>query len=651
MHRFMTDGLENDDKYRMVEDELVTIAGHFTAHLHAAEYQRLKAQTRTQNAETIKTISRPVVGSLTELARKRQEELLRKRKQREALRRAKRDAGRDDEETGDETSVPWRGTSLQGLMHSPKKKEVPLMALTRTDSGVRTSASGLFGGVVRSSQSKRPAAPAKRSTPVDETTTEDESDDLGGPVKASVRRDTIHIHFINKLLALQNQTSHPQHPSEIRQETSQPPSMASTMEEEIYLAMQHVFSKKHAEIRHPKPIQRRIHACLGPAIKALDLKYTRPVVVSTCQKLLEEKIFETKWKAEQRFPQLFQQLPASAQVVATPANAPETPEATRQEIDWKEKIGALISERKAERTSRLQAAIVGPGRDAEGSMAVPGSYTSQATADVGDAASITTSSDTVIPESTATATARQPPIETADFPVLSTAFLSYEAQHALFAKIQSLLEKACFDYAKQAHPKILEAGQWESPERVELQKWMWIFKNEVFDTFQAETVPPPHTDWHAFFESIKQIRHKAVHREVLCVADVKAYLADAESLAKLLRQDECLAKLGFLREETEMVLAVSERKKDGLAVKYQAKFDEIGVRRKELDESERRTREEMVREHRMMQSDLGFGFKLAVSEMKETVVPGKGGEVGGDKEEGAGPWRLIDGFWKLVSGW
>ncbi|KXH62278.1 hypothetical protein CSAL01_11713 [Colletotrichum salicis] len=189
---FMMEGLENDDKYRMVEDELVTIAGHFTAHLHAVEYQRLKAQTRTQNAETIKTISRPVVGSLTELARKRQEELLRKKKQREALRRAKRDAGRDDEDTGDETNVPWRGTSLQGLMHSPKKKEVPLMSLTRADSGVRTSASGLFGGVVRSSQSKRPSAPAKRSTPVDEDTTEDESDDLGGPVKGPASRDIDH---------------------------------------------------------------------------------------------------------------------------------------------------------------------------------------------------------------------------------------------------------------------------------------------------------------------------------------------------------------------------------------------------------------------------------------------------------------------------
>ncbi|GJC78999.1 hypothetical protein ColLi_01837 [Colletotrichum liriopes] len=181
----MIEGLDNDDKYRMVEDELFTIAGQFTAHLHAVEYQRLKTQARTQNAETIKNISRPVVGSLTDLARKRQEELLRKKKQREALRQAKQEAGRDDDESGDETNVPWRGTSLQGLMHSPRKKEVPLMALTRADS--RTRASSLFGGVVKS-RSKRPAAAMKLEENNDEET-EDESEDLGGPSRVPVRRD------------------------------------------------------------------------------------------------------------------------------------------------------------------------------------------------------------------------------------------------------------------------------------------------------------------------------------------------------------------------------------------------------------------------------------------------------------------------------
>ncbi|EQB52223.1 hypothetical protein CGLO_08193 [Colletotrichum gloeosporioides Cg-14] len=178
---FMVEGLENDDKYRMVEDELFTVAGQFTAHLHAAEYQRLKTQTKSQNAETIKNISRPVVGSLTEIARRRQEELLRKKKQREALRKAKKEANVDDE-SGDETSMPWHGTSLQGLMDSPQKKEVPLTTLTRADSGTKKS---LFGGVIRS---HRRSAPMSRREVLEEET-ESESDDLGGPVKAPTRRE------------------------------------------------------------------------------------------------------------------------------------------------------------------------------------------------------------------------------------------------------------------------------------------------------------------------------------------------------------------------------------------------------------------------------------------------------------------------------
>uniref|UniRef100_L2GDI9 Uncharacterized protein n=1 Tax=Colletotrichum fructicola (strain Nara gc5) TaxID=1213859 RepID=L2GDI9_COLFN len=174
---FMIEGLENDDKYRMVEDELFTIAGQFTAHLHAAEYQRLKTQTKSQNAETIKNISRPVVGSLTE------EELLRKKKQREALRKAKKEAGVDDE-SGDETSMPWHGTSLQGLMDSPQKKEVPLTTLTRADSRTKTS---LFGGVIKS---QRRSAPVSRREDLEEET-ESESDDLGGSVKAPTRREPV----------------------------------------------------------------------------------------------------------------------------------------------------------------------------------------------------------------------------------------------------------------------------------------------------------------------------------------------------------------------------------------------------------------------------------------------------------------------------
>lgn len=126
----MMEGRNADDKYRVVEDEFVVVAGKFTAHLHRAEYERLKNVARSQNAETIATIARPVVGSLTEMARKRQENVLRRRKQTDALRKAKANAGHDD--SGDESLAPWKGTALHGLMESRAYDKVPLARLIRS---------------------------------------------------------------------------------------------------------------------------------------------------------------------------------------------------------------------------------------------------------------------------------------------------------------------------------------------------------------------------------------------------------------------------------------------------------------------------------------------------------------------------------------
>ncbi|KAG6104264.1 hypothetical protein E4U31_002078, partial [Claviceps sp. LM219 group G6] len=50
-----------DDKYRMVEDELLHTAQQYTTHLHRAEYIRLKAVISSRNAHTIREMERPVV--------------------------------------------------------------------------------------------------------------------------------------------------------------------------------------------------------------------------------------------------------------------------------------------------------------------------------------------------------------------------------------------------------------------------------------------------------------------------------------------------------------------------------------------------------------------------------------------------------------
>ncbi|KAI1740099.1 hypothetical protein F4680DRAFT_120707 [Xylaria scruposa] len=117
---FMIDGIDGDDRYRMVEDEFLTTARQFTAHLHAAEYERLKDASELENAQMIKNISRPVVGQLTNLVKIKQERKALIKKQRLATRKLRRDDSGD--ETTDDHNDSWQKLSLHGLMESSGKQ-------------------------------------------------------------------------------------------------------------------------------------------------------------------------------------------------------------------------------------------------------------------------------------------------------------------------------------------------------------------------------------------------------------------------------------------------------------------------------------------------------------------------------------------------
>lgn len=120
---FMIEGPRYDDRYRMVEDEFLAVAGEFTRHLHAAEYQRLKSLASSKNAETIDNISRPVTGAPTDAVRQRHARLETAARQQKGLTKVLGKRVDHDSDSGDK---PWTGTSLQGLMDSPRKKKVPL---------------------------------------------------------------------------------------------------------------------------------------------------------------------------------------------------------------------------------------------------------------------------------------------------------------------------------------------------------------------------------------------------------------------------------------------------------------------------------------------------------------------------------------------
>ncbi|GAW14498.1 hypothetical protein ANO14919_039010 [Xylariales sp. No.14919] len=120
---FMIEGIDGDDRYRMVEDEFLATAQQFTAHLHAAEYKRLKAASELENAQTIRNISRPVVGRMTDLVKMKQERKTLIEKQRLAARKIRRgDATGDESSDADDLNDSWQKQSLHGLMESPGKR-------------------------------------------------------------------------------------------------------------------------------------------------------------------------------------------------------------------------------------------------------------------------------------------------------------------------------------------------------------------------------------------------------------------------------------------------------------------------------------------------------------------------------------------------
>jgi hypothetical protein len=211
----MIEGIDNDDMYRMVEDEFLAVAGEFTRHLHTAEYQRLKGLVKSKNAETIQNISRPVTGEMTDLVKRRHAALDTAAKQRKGITKAlgKRAAG---SAVGDGDEEPPRrpATSLQGLMNSPRRQTVLLTSAmgSRPGSSYREAADASpsrrrpsvpdVRGVVRNSSVNkldrrdrvRPVTVGREPTTGTEDTeeTEDDDDDLDGPphlpLKPAIRR-------------------------------------------------------------------------------------------------------------------------------------------------------------------------------------------------------------------------------------------------------------------------------------------------------------------------------------------------------------------------------------------------------------------------------------------------------------------------------
>ncbi|KAF4637740.1 hypothetical protein G7Y89_g352 [Cudoniella acicularis] len=195
---FMKEGLENDDKFRMVEDEFLTVAQQFTVHLHAAEYKRVSKLVRVRNAEAINSISRPVAGKMPDQTKRKVEGVNRSKTQKAVLEGL---LGKKAEEVSDDSDaegLPYVGTTLHGLMDSPRRKAASLLKAGSIIPTTRAAAGFKKPTTQQNSTSTLPSSPTSKGakSPLMKlerlepeqldslTESDEEDDDLDAPIPA-----------------------------------------------------------------------------------------------------------------------------------------------------------------------------------------------------------------------------------------------------------------------------------------------------------------------------------------------------------------------------------------------------------------------------------------------------------------------------------
>jgi hypothetical protein len=188
----MVEGMEYDDKWRMVEDEFLSVAQMFTVHLHAAEYKRQQKMVKSRNADTINSISRPVTGKMPEHTKRKLEAVARATNQKSVVEDVAVKKAEDDDDSDDGGGLPYFGTTLHGLMDSPRKKAASLaksgtiIATTRAAAGFKQSAVQLKPDRKQESPQSKVAIRATKAILPNDPVTEssEDDDDLDAPIPA-----------------------------------------------------------------------------------------------------------------------------------------------------------------------------------------------------------------------------------------------------------------------------------------------------------------------------------------------------------------------------------------------------------------------------------------------------------------------------------
>ncbi|CZR38963.1 uncharacterized protein FPRO_05845 [Fusarium proliferatum ET1] len=96
-------------------------------------------------------------------------------------------------------------------------------------------------------------------------------------------------------------------------------------------------------------------------------------------------------------------------------------------------------------------------------------------------------------------------------------YVPIRTQTLILTRIQAILEHACFSFAQEAMPNVLEETEWPCPEAGELSVWAFHFRKHWEYLQQLSRCQGSGLVLTSFLYSVKQIRNIAVHRQPITV--------------------------------------------------------------------------------------------------------------------------------------
>ncbi|KAG7417688.1 hypothetical protein Forpe1208_v005126 [Fusarium oxysporum f. sp. rapae] len=169
---------------------------------------------------------------------------------------------------------------------------------------------------------------------------------------------------------------------------------------------------------------------------------------------------------------------------------------------------------------------------------------SWATSESDDASSVSSTSDT---SGSDTSIANLLPVKAPGLHV----YVPIRTQTLILARIQAILEHACFSFAQEAMPDILEETQWSCPEAGELNAWAFYLKKRWEILQQLSRCQGSGLVLTSFLYSAKQIRHIAVHRQPITTDHLSMLMSHAINFCICFDVPKALDMIRKIRDSAE----------------------------------------------------------------------------------------------------